>query len=579
MNAETIHFEDAGDFCRHQRVSPDGGLNRVFERTKCGCLFGRGSGLRLRRLRRFYGDFDTSLTFKSLISPSLQRKGSKNILLGNEPRNRQGKSATLRKERRKKSIQRDAAADVGGDVEVLAAMNGGFAFLEAALGNDIEREAHLLGARAFAPEPAARLRREQLLGLLDGEFGRGRNMARIGTARVGGVGQFVIVSTGEAVTGSDAGAFIAFIGARGDEGDGQFAGERFKDSRAHDDVRVFAMAIDLFHDAIDFGHGQVGTACKADENGVGFGEHLAAFEEGMGDEFIENFAGAIFAGGLDGGERAFLMTAAQDGAEIVEIHVDEAGMRDETPDAADALGEEIVGDFEPFVDAGVFVNEFENLLVGHADDAIGGVFQFAEAELGLTETAGAFKFKRESDDAEDEGVVFAGKPRDHGAGAGASAAAQTGDDANDVRPRTKRAEFFRIFFGGSPAHVGIATGAETAGEFGAESEAVWEGQLRERLGIRVDGGEADASKLLAGHVFDGIAARTADTDDLDDEFIGDGVVCRQRLAGFWVHLFGLLHGAGGILATDEESRQSQNATDKADGIEAVHPVNRQSFGA
>src|SRR5207253_1156537 len=51
------------------------------------------------------------------------------------------------------SVERDSAADIGGHIEILAAMDGRFAFVEAAFGNDFERKlglAHfdLLPARA-----------------------------------------------------------------------------------------------------------------------------------------------------------------------------------------------------------------------------------------------------------------------------------------------------------------------------------------------------------------------------------------------------------------------------------------------
>ncbi len=96
-------------------------------------------------------------------------------------------------------------------------------------------------------------------------------------------------------------------------------------------------------------------------NGVGFGEDLAAVQQRMGQEFFDDLLGAFFAGGLGGGERTGGMAPAGDGAEVGEIHVDQTGLRQQAPDAAQALGQEAVADFEAFHDAGFFIEQFEEL--------------------------------------------------------------------------------------------------------------------------------------------------------------------------------------------------------------------------
>ncbi len=120
----------------------------------------------------------------------------------------------------------------------------------------------------------------------------------------------------------------------GDEGDGEAAFHFRVHRRAHDDLGALAIASDLFHHAIDVGHGQILSAHEAHEDGVGVGKGAAFIQQRMGEEFFNGFARAGGAAGLDKRKRALGVAVAHEGAKVVEMNLDEAGAREQPPDAA-----------------------------------------------------------------------------------------------------------------------------------------------------------------------------------------------------------------------------------------------------
>ena len=233
-------------------------------------------------------------------------------------------------------------------------------------------------------------------------------------------------------------------------------------------MRVFALAVDLFHDAVDFRHGQVRSAGEAHEDGVGLGEHLAAFEKRVGQNFLHHFVGAIFARGLNRRQRTFLMPPAQHGAKVVEIHVDQAGVAQQPPDAAHALGEQFVGDLQRFVDAGVLIDQLENLLIRQTNDAVRLAFQLAQAKLRLALAARTFKIKRQRHNPQHQGAAFMRQARNDRPRARTGAATQARDNADDVRARGEQPDLIDVLLGGGAAHFGITARAEAAGELIAQ---------------------------------------------------------------------------------------------------------------
>ena len=66
------------------------------------------------------------------------------------------------------------------------------------------------------------------------------------------------------------------------------------------------------------------------------------------------------------------------------------------------------------------------------------------------------------------------------------------------------------------ANLRVGTGTEAAGEFASDIELHVGVTHDERLSVRVNGDEFDATKTELDHAIDGVDATTTDTDDLDD---------------------------------------------------------------
>ncbi len=69
---------------------------------------------------------------------------------------------------------------------------------------------------------------------------------------------------------------------------------------------------------------------------------------------------------------------------------------------------------------------------------------------------------------------------------------------------------------GSPAHLGVRTCAEAAGQFPAHIQLDVRITHQERLRIGVDGDELHALEADFDHAVDGIDAAAADSDNFDD---------------------------------------------------------------
>ena len=284
---------------------------------------------------------------------------------------------------------------------------------------------------------------------------------------------------------------------RGDHGHGQAIFQFRVHRRAHDDLRAFAVAADLFHHAVDLGHGQIFAARQAHQHGVGFRQRAAFIQQRMREQFFHDFARTGRAGGFDKGKRAFGMAVADERAQIVEMNLNQAGAREQLPDAAHAFDEQSAGDAERVEHARVFVNELERFLVRQADDAVGDGFQLFQTLLRLLLAAVAFARKRQRDKRQHERAGFLGRAGQHGADAAARAAAKTGNDENDIRAFAGGFERGKLFLGDGAAAFGIAAGAKAAQQFGFEMNFHRRGRGGERRRIGIDGRKICAGKFLA----------------------------------------------------------------------------------
>lgn len=139
----------------------------------------------------------------------------------------------------------------------------------------------------------------------------------------------------------------------------------------------------------------------------------APVEQRVRHEFLNNLLRTMRAGGFGAGERAFGMTVPHHGAEVGEIKVDEARPRDELPDPAHALRQQLVRRGEGLNNTGVLVNQLEDLLVRQADDAVGGSLEFLQAQPRLPHPLRPFAIKRQRDECQRQRAAFLGNASKH----------------------------------------------------------------------------------------------------------------------------------------------------------------------
>src|SRR5436190_9862661 len=156
------------------------------------------------------------------------------------------------------------------------------------------------------------------------------------------------------------------------------------------------------------------------------------------------------------------MFVAEDAAQISEVDVDEAGLKERAPDAADALRDPFVANGECLGKAGFFVHKLEELLVRQTDDAIGGFLEFLQAGLRLPLATSAFAIERQHDHAEHQRTGFFCDSAKNRACACASAPAEACDDEYQISAFTESAHLFAIFLRCEFAAFRVAARAKTA---------------------------------------------------------------------------------------------------------------------
>jgi hypothetical protein len=267
------------------------------------------------------------------------------------------------------SIQRDPAAHVRGNIEVLAFVYGGFALVETAFGDDIEGQVPLahFGGGFSRGRPARDLSGQNLLDLFRWQRGSRRKNPGVGFCRRGLVqqlsSQIVLKSARSKVGGYFPG---------GNDRNRQAVLEMFIDAGAHNHLRQLTLGFDLFHDVIYLGHGQVGSTDQVDHHGFGSGEDFAIFQHGMSEELVDHLVRTVGAGGFGDGKSAFRMAVLEQAANVIEMDLNESFNRQQTPDPLDTVGEKPVGGLERVQHTGVFVAQLEDLLIIQANDPVGG---------------------------------------------------------------------------------------------------------------------------------------------------------------------------------------------------------------
>jgi hypothetical protein len=155
-------------------------------------------------------------------------------------------------------------------------------------------------------------------------------------------------------------------------------------------------------------------------------------------------------------------------------------------------------------------------------------FELLQSGLGLELAAIALEIKRQRDQGQHQRAAFPRHARENRRRAGAGAAAQAGQEKNDVGPGAEGTDFLHVLLGRRAAQLGVAARAQAARAAGAEDEFGRRGAGVQRLGIGVDSQEFDAGKTGLGGEAGGVAAGAAEAKDFEDDFLLDG-----RFRGFF----------------------------------------------
>ena len=170
----------------------------------------------------------------------------------------------------------------------------------------------------------------------------------------------------------------------------------------------------------------------------------------------------------------------------------------------------------------------QQAVVGDDDQRVDLLLQPLHAVVGLHRAAAALERERAGDDADRQRTGVAGDLGDHRRGAGARAAALAGGDEHHVGALDHLVDLVAVGLGCGAADLGIAAGAEPAGEVAADVELDVGVAHEQRLRVGVDGDELDTLQAGVDHAIDGVDTATADADHLDDGEIVLGRAGHQR---------------------------------------------------
>jgi hypothetical protein len=207
--------------------------------------------------------------------------------------------------------------------------------------------------------------------------------------------------------------------------------------------------------------------------------------------------------------------------DVGEVGVDQPWCRDQVRDAGHTLKEHLVGHLERVEHAGLVVRDRQQPVVRDHDERVDLLLETLHAVVGLHRPTAALEPERAGDHADRQCAGGTGHLGDHGGSAGAGAAALTRGDEHHVGALHHLVDLVVVGFSGRASDLGIAAGAETAGEVATDVELDVGVAHEERLGIGVDRDELDTLQPRIDHPVDRVDAAAADTDDLDhSEIVG-----------------------------------------------------------
>ena len=264
------------------------------------------------------------------------------------------------------------------------------------------------------------------------------------------------------------------------------------------------------HGLADFRERERVVAREVDEHAAG-ALQVGAFKQRTGDRLFGGDAGAVRTRrGRETDDRRAAF--AHHRLDVFEVDVDRTGRVDDFRDADAGLVEHFVARFEAFLHRRVGRAFLFELFVEDDDHRVDLVLEVLDAELGRTHAAGAFEAEGLRDDGHREDAHLLRDFGNDGSRTRTGAAAHAGRDEEQVRAANRFGHLFALFLRGGGAHFGTRTRAEPGA-----AELDVHVSLRALKGLVVGIGRNELNTLGAvrNHVFDGIAAATADADHLD----------------------------------------------------------------
>ena len=238
---------------------------------------------------------------------------------------------------------------------------------------------------------------------------------------------------------------------------------------------------------------------------------VGAFQKRAGNRLFGRFAGAVGTGRRrrpHHGRTAF----AHHRTQIFEVHVDDTGRMNDFGNAVTGLVEHVVRGGKAVHHRRGAPDFVFQLVVENDDEAVHLVLQIFNAGLCLTHTTGTFEFKGFRHDGDRENAEFLGDFGNDGGSPRTGAAAHAGRNKEQMCPFERFADLVGGFLRGHRTHFRFGTGAEAG--LAERNHDVGPGAAQ-RLFIRVGGNERNAGRMVVDHVFDGVAAATADPDNLN----------------------------------------------------------------
>ena len=191
------------------------------------------------------------------------------------------------------------------------------------------------------------------------------------------------------------------VEAGGDDGDPDLAVHGRVVAGAEDDLGVVAHRV--VDDVVDLGglaEGEIVAADDVDEHAGGAGDGDVV-EQRAGDRLLGRLERAVVAP-ADAGAHQRGAAVLHDGADVGEVHVDDAGAGDEAGDALGGVEQDLVGLLERVLEGDALAHHGEEPLVGHHDHGVHVLPHLGDALLRLLHPPAALEEEGLGHDADGE---------------------------------------------------------------------------------------------------------------------------------------------------------------------------------